>query len=55
MYQKRIKELQAEIEKLQEKIREREDYYGYDKLCTKYDMQIKEKIWAIEMYEMEGR
>ena len=51
MYQKRIKELKEEIEKFKEKIRIREDYYGHDKLCGKYDMQIKERLWAIEKYE----
>ncbi len=54
MSRERIKELQGEIEKLQEKIREREDYRGYDRLCQKYEAQIKERQWAIQMYEMEG-
>ena len=52
MTRDRIKALTEEIEKLQEKIRDRESYYGYDKLCKKYDAMIQEKQWAIEMYEM---
>ncbi len=51
MHLERIKVLEAEIEKLEEKIRNREDYYGYDKLCQKYEAQKQEKQWAIEMYE----
>lgn len=54
MNQERIKALREEIEKLQEKIRSREDYYGYDKLCKKYDAQVQEREWAIEKYE-EGK
>lgn len=55
MSKQRIKELEAEIEKLQAKISEREEYRGYDRLCQKYEAQIKERQWAIEMYYMDDR